>query len=205
MKLHFLRTTLFGGIFFLIPAVALIAIIGKALSLLHKLLDPIAARLPFESVIGLKTPMLLAIFILIALCFLAGVYSRTSLARKSVDLVEQSILLKIPGYALFKSLGESLLGIEGGGGGTVPVLVRWDEAWQIGIRVGEPAFGHVAVFFPDVPTPQSGSVLLVSEDRVIPANVPISSVMKFMKGYGAGATALLAGIPSSKDPAAPPA
>jgi uncharacterized membrane protein len=204
MKLHFLRTTLFGGIFFLIPIVAIIVVISKALALLHKLVDPIAARLPFESVIGLKAPMILAIALLIVLCFAAGLYSRTSLAKKSVNLVEQSILLKIPGYSLFKSFGESLLGIEGEGGGAIPVLVRFDDAWQIGVRTSEPVGGHVAIFFPDVPNPQSGSVLIVSEDRVIPANVPLSSVMKTLNGYGAGASVLFANIPAWKDPATPP-
>jgi hypothetical protein len=46
---HFLRTTVVGGIFFLVPIIVLIIVLNKALAIAHKLVDPIAARLPFES------------------------------------------------------------------------------------------------------------------------------------------------------------
>ena len=40
---HFLRTTLVGGILFLVPIVVLIIVLSKALAIAHKLVDPIAA------------------------------------------------------------------------------------------------------------------------------------------------------------------
>ena len=63
--LHFLRTTLVGGILFLVPIVVLMIVLGKALAIAHKLADPIAARLPFEKLIGLRTPHVFAIAMLV--------------------------------------------------------------------------------------------------------------------------------------------
>ena len=51
--LQFLQTTLLGGLLFLVPIVALVFVLGKALDLAHKLVDPLAARIHVESIIGL--------------------------------------------------------------------------------------------------------------------------------------------------------
>jgi hypothetical protein len=45
---RFLRTTLLGGILFLVPIIALVIVLGKALMLPHKFVDPLAARIPWR-------------------------------------------------------------------------------------------------------------------------------------------------------------
>ena len=55
---------------------------------------------PVQSVIGLRTPLLLAMAVLLLLCFLAGVLVLTTLARKGFRTVESAGLSKVPGYAL---------------------------------------------------------------------------------------------------------
>src|SRR5207247_8641502 len=84
---HFLRTTLVGGILFLVPIVVLIIVLNKALAIAHKLVDPLAARLPFESLIGLRTPHVFAIALLVIFCFVAGLFARARLAKKDVGLL----------------------------------------------------------------------------------------------------------------------
>ena len=96
--LHFFRTTLVGGILFLVPIVVLIIVLNKALAIAHKLVDPIAARLPFESLIGLCTPHVLAITLLLIFCFVAGLFARTALAKRSVNWLESAVLSNVPRY-----------------------------------------------------------------------------------------------------------
>jgi len=96
--LHFFRTTLVGGILFLVPIVVLIIVLSKALAIAHKLVDPIAARLPFESLIGLRTPHVLAITLLLIFCFVAGLFARTALAKRSVNWLESAVLSNVPRY-----------------------------------------------------------------------------------------------------------
>ena len=77
--IHVLRMTIVGGVFFLAPFLLLIIILGKALQIIRAVTVPLAGLIPFESFIGLETPRLLAVFILVLLCFFAGLFAKTSL------------------------------------------------------------------------------------------------------------------------------
>ena len=63
----FLRTTLIGGLLFMVPIIVLVAVFGKALAITHKLMDPLAENIPVESIVGMQTPLLLAIIVIVLL------------------------------------------------------------------------------------------------------------------------------------------
>jgi uncharacterized membrane protein len=191
--LQFVRTTLVGGLLFLVPIVVLAVVVGKALAVVHKVVDPLAEHLPVHSIIGLRTPLLLAMAAIIVFCFLAGFFARTVLAQRFVRGLESSVLSNVPGYHLLKGMGEGALGVAKEGAYPV-VLVRFDDAWQIGFQVEAIESGLVAVFIPGAPNPQSGSVHLLTPDRITPANVPPASALKCLQRLGAGSKALLAGL-----------
>ena len=198
--LQYLKTTLLGGLLFLVPIVVLVFILGKALSLAHKLLDPLAAQIHVESIIGLRTPMLLAIGVIVLFCFFAGLLARKAHAKKIVRGLETAILSNIPGYDIIKSTSESLLGADNEEALPV-VLARFDDGWQIGVRIEKLENGLIVVFIPDAPSPKSGSVFFMTADRVTPANIPITSMLKCLRGLGGGSNALLGGISAETWPA----
>ncbi|MGB6909821.1 MAG: DUF502 domain-containing protein [Methyloceanibacter sp.] len=191
--LPYLRTTLMGGLLFLVPITALVIVLGKALGLAHKLMDPLAVRIPVESVMGLRTPMLLGIVVIVLFCFFAGLFARTALAQKIVHGLEEAVLSKIPGYEMLKSTGESIVGVENQKAYSV-VLVRFDEAWQIGLRIEELQNGLLVIYIPGAPDPLSGSVYFMTSDRVVPTRIPIAATLKCLKGLGGGANTLLHGL-----------
>ena len=94
--LRFVRTTIVGGVLFLVPLVVLGAIIGKALQIAHRVSDPLTARLFPEA----PPPLLLAaaVIVLVLFCFLAGLLAVTAPARRVVGWLESALLSKIPGY-----------------------------------------------------------------------------------------------------------
>ena len=94
--LHFIRTTLVAGVFFLVPIIVLAVIVGKALDFAHRFTDPLAARFP---VLAEHTPILLAVLLLIIVCFLLGLLARLGPARVGIAWLENTILSKLPGYA----------------------------------------------------------------------------------------------------------
>src|SRR2546422_6078935 len=102
--LHFLRTTLVGGILFLVPIVVLIIVLGKALAIAHKLADPIATRLPFEKLIGLRTPHVFAIALLVIFCFVAGFFVRAALAERGGGWLVASGVLNVAGYHVLQNM-----------------------------------------------------------------------------------------------------
>jgi uncharacterized membrane protein len=191
--LQFVRTTLVGGLLFLVPIVVLVIVLGKALALVHQVVDPLAEHIPVHSVIGLRTPMLLAIGAIVLFCFLAGFFARTAAAKKVVSRLETTVLSNVPGYEFLKGMGESMLGVEKQGAYPV-VLVRFDDAWQLGFQVEVIENGLVAVFVPDAPNAHSGAVYFMTPDRITPANIPLAATLKCLNRLGAGSNPLLRGV-----------
>jgi len=187
-----LKTTIMGGLLFLIPFAVLLIVLGKVQQVVGGVIGPIAERIPVQSVIGLETPKVLTAVVLVFVCFLAGLFAQTRVAQAVVGWLESSLLSNIPGYSLVKSLGEEVAGANASRS-TDPVLVRFDDAWQIGFLVERIPEGRVAVFIPDAPSPWSGSVLIMDEDRVKPLEVPSTSTLKSLKRLGKGTAALVEG------------
>jgi uncharacterized membrane protein len=197
--LKFVRTMLVGGILFLLPIIVVVIIIGKALAIAHKIVGPLAVRLPEDSVFGLDMPRLLAIGLLVLFCFLAGVFARTALAQKAIDWLETSVLSNVPGYEFIKGLSGSLLGDKKQPVYPV-VLARIEDAWQLAFLIERLEGGHVAVFVPGAPNPQSGSVYFMTEDRIQLVDIPSTAALKCLKRYGMGSSALLGNRLSSAHP-----
>jgi len=191
--LQFLRTTLVGGVLFLVPIVALAILLEKALALAHKFVEPLAEHIPIHSIIGLKTPLFLALGLIVLFCFLAGFVARTVLAQKVVGGLEKAVLTNLPGYEFLKRIGESMLGVEREGAFPA-VLVRRGDGWQFGFQIEVLESGMVAVFIPGVPNAHSGQIYLLGSDQIVPAGVPPARVMKCLGRLGVGSSALLRGL-----------
>lgn len=190
--IHILKTTIGGGLLFLAPFVVLIIILGKALELIRGVIGPIAKKIPVESVVGLETPKILALFILIFVCFLAGLVAQTRPAKKLVGWLETALLSNIPGYSFLKNLGEEVAGAKSAQS-NIPILARFDDSWQIGFLVERIPEGRVVVFIPDAPSPWSGSVYILDEEQVKPLEVPSTATLKSLQRLGEGTAALVKG------------
>jgi uncharacterized membrane protein len=188
-----LRATIVGGVLFLAPFVVLIIILGKAIIITGSILTPVAEKLPIESLIGLETPKILAAVVLLLVCFLAGLFAKTALATKMVSWLEKAILSNLPGYSFIKNLGEEVAGTTPTQGYEV-VLVRFDEAWQIGFLVERIPGGHVVVFVPDAPSPWTGGVFIFNEDRITPLKATSTSAVNCLRKLGAGTGDLVKGV-----------
>jgi uncharacterized membrane protein len=198
--LRFLKTTVLGGIVFLVPIIIFIAIIGKALKLTNTLAAPLAERLPVDSVGGLAVVHLIALAILVLICFIAGLAAKTAFAGKFVQSLEANILDKIPAYALLKAKAGSVLTLDDSTG-MHPVLARFDDSWQLAIEIERIGGGKVVVFLLGAPDPWSGSVHIMTEDRITPLDSTVGSAAKLMKRLGKGSTEVLpTGLHPSADP-----
>lgn len=190
--MRFLRATVVGGALFLVPLVVLLAILGKAHELFQKLAIAITAALPPNVVASIPAPRIVAIFAIVLFCFLAGLYARTDLAKRSIAWLESVLLSNIPGYSFMKGLGEDIVGVEGATGREV-VLARIEDAWQIAFLIERLPDGQVAVFVPGAPSPLSGSIYLMTADRIKPLGVSAAAAMKCIKGLGLGSGKLTEG------------
>ena len=184
---RFTRTTLMGAVLFLLPIVVVVILVEQALEMVSPVIKPLAARLAAGPGLGAT---LLAITGLILVCFLAGVFLQTDFARKAIDKLQSSVLSELPGFEYVKAQIESGFHVEERKVYPV-VLARMDDAWQLAFLIERLAGGQSAVFVPDVPSPNTGAVYFLPEDRVRPVDIPQAAALKCLKRFGLGADELL--------------
>ena len=82
---RFVRTTILGGVFFLIPIVVLTVILAKALEYANKVLQGLAVHILAASELGAAAATAMSVVIIALVCFLAGLIARTVTAQKLIN------------------------------------------------------------------------------------------------------------------------
>jgi uncharacterized membrane protein len=178
---EFTKTTLIGGLLVVLPIYVSILLLAKTLSGILALLSPVTAALPA----GGQFRQVIAILIVLAVCFVAGIVVRTGPGRRAKNVLERLVLEKIPGYALVRGLAERVSGDESEGAFR-PALVEVEEALSPGFIIEELDDGRYTVLVPSVPTPAAGSLFILPRERVHPLDVPFTQAVKVISKWGAG-------------------
>lgn len=186
----FLKTTIVGGFLFLIPLVVVAVLLHKAVVFATHTLDPIAQLFPAEHVIGLRVADLIAAAAILLLCFVAGLVARVGFGRGFNRFLERAILGRIPGYTLLKSMAGGIAGMETDSAVSV-ALARIEEAWVLSFVVERHASGLYTVFVPSAPTPAVGAIYYLTEDRLLPLDVPAAAAVACVTRLGVGSHKLL--------------
>lgn len=181
---HFLRATLTGGILVLLPLVVLFMVLGKAHSIMKIITAPLGEKLP-DIIFGFDGRGLLALIILVALCFFSGLLLYSKRAKKLVEGLETNVLSYVPGYSMLKSIAADAVG-EKSENILITVLVQDGDSWNIGFLVEE-MDGLCTVFFPEAPRHDSGEVKIVPTSSVKKINIASNVAAKSLKSYGKGA------------------
>jgi len=188
--IRFMRTTILGGVFFLMPIVVLMIILAKALEYANKILQALIADISAASELSATAVTVLSIFVVALVCFLAGLVAHSITAQRLVRGLESSVLSKVPAYEYLKQESASALGVATMTEQPV-ILVETDVGWQIGVQTEPARGGFVTVFLPGAPNPHSGGVYFVPADRIRSAEVKLVGALNCMRRCGIGAPALL--------------
>lgn len=182
---QFFKTTVIGGFVFLVPIIVFIAVVGKAVEWASKLAKPLSTLIPIDSIGEIAVVNMVALIIVILLCFLAGLAARTTFGRKTVDSLESKLLTKLPVYELMKSKINAVVQAEKADN-LKPILARFDDSWQIALEVERITGGTVAVYLPGAPDPWSGSVCYMTEDRIQPLDAKLPPILRTLRVLGKG-------------------
>ena len=189
----FVKSTVVGGIFVLVPLVLLCVVLGQAATFAYGIIHPIVEWMPVKNVSTVSLAFAMAILVVVLICFLAGLLARTAISQWFVGSLEQVILTFVPGYGLMKSMGQGWVGIRG----EEPhqsVLVQFDDSAQIGFLMDTLADGRQLIFVPDVPTPWSGTLVLMTADRISPLPFSTKETIECLRQLGANSGKLLSKI-----------
>ena len=119
------------------------------------------------------------------------------MGRAARTRIEHSLLQKIPGYTLFRSMTRQMAG-DSQENAWKPALVEIEDALVPAFIVEELDDGRFTVFVPSVPTPLAGAIYILTAARVHPVNVPFTQAIKAITRWGSGSKELVAAIQQSR-------
>ncbi len=151
---------------------------------------PLAHKMPVENVAGTGIPLLMAIITILICLFIMGLLSKTREAKKSVDWLESAILSNIPGYSFIKGIGESIVGAEDNK--MQEVVFGWiEDSWQLSFVTERLENGLIAVYVPGAPSPWSGSLYFMTEEKIKKLDIKPNEALMIIKRLGIGSNRLL--------------
>jgi uncharacterized membrane protein len=185
-RLAFIKTTLVGGIVFLIPAVIVVIALGKLIGALKVMAKALASFFGIESLAGGLVLEFLAFTVTIVLCFVAGLLAKRATAKRMRERLDATLLNSIPGYAFIKGLAENLRQTEELAGSFLPVLVQFDDYVQMAFETYREPAGRVAIYLPGAPNPWSGTIVYVTSERVKPLPMTLTEALRNIRSLGKG-------------------
>lgn len=189
----FIKTTVAGGIVFILPLILILVLFEKALHLLHTAMAKVLPMFVDFSVAGVTLVSATALLVLILICFLAGLLARTKLASGLIKAIEDKVLGQLPGYQLLKDATSRMAGIENLHGATVGLICE-DEGWLFCLVLETEVEGWISVYVPDAgPSgPAGGDLRLMPAEMVRITNLEWLPVLACLRRGGRGALALAA-------------
>jgi uncharacterized membrane protein len=194
-----IRTTLAGGVLFLLPIIFIIFLLGKGMQFAQQLLHPLIVALGIRSIGGVAANTVVAAAALTLIAFLAGLLARTRLGQSTFSHVERSLLAVFPQWRMARSFIESF---ETERQSEIDVvLVPTDAGWCLGLAFEKPVGDWWSIFVPGSPQPTSGSVVYAHSDQVHHTGLTLAQAIALLRRCGAGSEriyALLASLREAK-------
>jgi len=180
-----MKSTILGGVLFLVPLVVVAIILQKAFEISKKVAAPIDRLIPIESFAGVALANILAVILIVIVCFLAGTIARGPWFAERAKKLDNTLVLAVPGYAIIKEMIAGIADKDGGHSNVLPVLVRFDDYEQIAFQI-EASEERCTIFLPDSPDGRSGASVIVDASRVTPLNLQSHQIISLMRALGRG-------------------
>jgi len=182
--MNFIKTTVIGGLVFMVPVVIFVFIMGKAIRIMRVVAVPLKAYIPTGYIGGIAVVNLLVMLAIVLVCFIAGLVARSAVAKRMYRSLDAT-LLAIPGYAFIKGFTDSMSNTDEAAKSLLPVLVRFDDNAQIAFEV-ERTGDNVVVYLPGAPNLWSGSVAYFNVERVKRLEMSVLQAVKNLQRIGRG-------------------
>jgi uncharacterized membrane protein len=189
----YLVTSIAGGVLIVAPIYLSLLLLFRAMQAVTGVVKPFARLLPE----WLPAEQLLSLLLVLFVCFIIGAVVHTPQGRAARERFEKSLFERIPGYALFRSLTQQLAG-SSEENVWKPALAEIEDALVPAFIIEVFDDGRYTVFVPSAPTPLSGSVYILTPERVHPIDVPFTSAIKSLSRWGSGSKELVAAMKGQK-------
>ncbi|UVE18426.1 hypothetical protein NVV93_03200 [Pseudomonas sp. LS44] len=189
--LRFIKTTVAGGLLFLLPLMLIVVLLEKAVHLLRPAVAKLLPMFPDHLVAGVTLFTLVTLLALLVVCFGAGLLAKTVLAKRLLGTLENYVLANLPGYQLAKDTATRMAGIEDAEGTSVG-LYEEDGCYQFCLAMEPPSNGWMTIYLADAGPSggTAGSLLMIPAERFQRTELSWLQVMNSMRRGGRGAVVL---------------
>jgi uncharacterized membrane protein len=182
---RFVGSSLAAGIFVILPLYLAGLLLLKGMKSLSGVVKPLAKLLPA----WLPGERIFSLLLILLVCFLVGLLVRTSGWKR----VESTFLQRIPGYTTLRSLTQRVAG-ESKDQAWKPALAVIEEALVPAFIIEELSGGRFTVFVPSTPTAFTGTVYILTPERVYPLNISFTRAVQIFMRWGSGSKDLIAAM-----------
>jgi len=191
---QFVLSACVGGLLILAPIYLSVLLLLKVLHSVAGLVRPLAKLVPE----WFPAEQVFSLLLVLIVCFLIGAAVPTPMGRRIGERIERSIFQRIPGYTLFRSLTQQLAGNRAEHVWK-PAMAEIEEALVPAFIIEEFEDGRFTVFVPSAPTPFSGSIYILTPERVHPLDVPFTQAIKSLSRWGSGSKELVGAMRTESD------
>lgn len=187
-----IRTTVIGGLVFLIPLVFIFILLEQAYGYAMKIAKPITRFIPLDTVAGVVAANVVAVTLIVVVSYAAGKVAQSSVMGARVRALDGFFARAIPSYQPTKKGFVDTLQQRSFEDDWKVVLVGGgqEQRW-LGFEVERRENGMVVVFQPLTPNTSTGFVWVVEPERVYALDMNPRDLSDMLKKHGIGVTAAL--------------
>lgn len=189
----FLKTTVMGGLIVVLPVVLTFFFLRWLFNLVSGLISPLTQMVMAGSHIQKLVADFLVVLIIVAACFLIGLFIKTRMGLFVYRQVEKKILRIAPGYSLFRETIKQFLGQKRKPFSSVALVRVFENSTMMTAFVtDEHPDGSFTVYVPSGLNPTSGLIYHLQKEYVHPVEVSVEETMRSIISCGAGSGSLIA-------------
>jgi len=189
--IEFLKTTILGGLFVLLPLILLYLALSEVMGVLVAMATPFADLFFPGMFEDTRFPVLVALALLIGASFILGLVMLSDTSRRFGNWIERIILGRLPAYNAIKSLTTGFSDSQEESSFKPALLKSAEGEREFVYIVEDHDDGNLTVMLPWCPTPFAGVIKIVPKERVEPLSVSMTKVTEALSQWGIGAKNLL--------------
>ena len=188
----FIKTSVLGGLAVILPAALLALIFKWIFKLTTDIIQPLTHLVMAASKFHELIADIIAIGLILAVCFLIGVIVKTKIGQYIQENLEKHVLNFAPGYSIIKETVMQFLGKSKRPFSSVALIQAYEnDTLMTGFVTDEHPDGSYTVFVPTAPNPTTGFVFHLKRQYVHPVPVSVEDALRSVISCGAGSTKLL--------------
>lgn len=189
---HFFLTTIVGGFVVLLPITIIVVLINFVFKQVGNLVEPFTKLIDMNSEMDQLVVNVLAFAILIAFCFMVGLFVRTRSGKNVWAYIEMQWLSKLPLYNVIKETVQQFSGAKKMPFKQVVLVDPFGNGTKMtGFVTDEHQEGLVTVFVPTAPNPTNGFVFHVASHQIEHIDADPQDALRSIIGIGVGSKELV--------------